>query len=512
MPNPDTDVDLSLEHYMYYKKYGVLPESAGRLVGAENRRRQSSLSRWPPQNALLQKCGSAFLGAQQAEGRAASGGALAPKPPCATCSTPECIFLHHLQSARVRTVPQNPLFFTFYNILICRGRGDLDSDSSEEHGIKQSSRPTSRARTSKVSLALKNKSAPMKSSSQSVWQNYDDDDDDDVFGNENAKPRTKNRKSKSPARTRVSDKNGQSPKATSPYTKGGTSSIEDDEWESDGTKKTKDRIKVLLEKLLNSGAHLDDQFDLDSLLNSHTVRNDSGHDSREADGKGLAEAHRLRQTHAGAFYGWRNVQEMTVKLNQDVNALEKRIDRRRHVEDLENWREKKNSTLCCSATPESKEKESLSALDQSVRAALRKSLLSTNGEPRTARGLKRAVLEQWTRVLETDDDPAQGTPEQTAEEETVRMVLDLEFKEVEKNMGRFSATLQKDVSGALGTDCKGILIRHVEAGSVIVTLGLLPAADGRSALVTPRLPHLLCRVDTVERAATRNSLQILFPN
>ncbi len=44
MPNADADVDLLLEDYLYYKKYGVLPESA-RPTSTDEARQQRSTSR-----------------------------------------------------------------------------------------------------------------------------------------------------------------------------------------------------------------------------------------------------------------------------------------------------------------------------------------------------------------------------------------------------------------------------------------------------------------------------------
>jgi hypothetical protein len=38
MPNPDTDVDLCVDNYLYYKKYGVLPEGQKRSSSVESKR------------------------------------------------------------------------------------------------------------------------------------------------------------------------------------------------------------------------------------------------------------------------------------------------------------------------------------------------------------------------------------------------------------------------------------------------------------------------------------------
>ena len=254
---------------------------------------------------------------------------------------------------------------------------------------------------------------------------------------------------------------------------------------SDEDEVVKERIKTLLEKILSGSVSADDQ--LESLLRSPQLRK-SGLELSQEDmqKRELADAHRLRQSHAGAFYGWRNVQEMTVQLNQEVYALEKRVERRRHVEDLEHWRQKKSdgdrpppSATTPRAEEESTSTSAESRLEQKVRAALRNSLLGTNGEPRTARFLKRAVLQQWAKVLEQEHDGS----EKCASEETVRMVLDLEFSEVTQNLDAFSAAIQRDLSGALGTDHRRIRIRNVEAGSVVVTVGLSASSDGRSAMV-----------------------------
>ena len=223
---------------------------------------------------------------------------------------------------------------------------------------------------------------------------------------------------------------------------------------SDEDEVVKDRIKTLLEKILSGSLGTDDQ--LESLLRSPQPRKSGLELSQEdMERRELADAHRLRQSHAGAFYGWRNVQEMTVQLNQEVHALEKRVERRRHVEDLEHWRQKKcdgdrppPSATTPRAEEESTPKSADSRLEQKVRAALHNSLLGTNGEPRTARFLKRAVLEQWAKVLEQERD----VREKCASEETVRMVLDLDFSEVRQNLDAFSAAIQRDLSGALRTE------------------------------------------------------------
>ena len=38
MPNPDTDIDLPLDRYIYYKKYGTLPSSRKRSGDEEKMR------------------------------------------------------------------------------------------------------------------------------------------------------------------------------------------------------------------------------------------------------------------------------------------------------------------------------------------------------------------------------------------------------------------------------------------------------------------------------------------
>jgi hypothetical protein len=296
--------------------------------------------------------------------------------------------------------------------------------------------------------------------------------------------------SKSPARraTRIRDNKEGSPDTGSKNAAGKSSrSNRTGLLESDDV--VKERIQLLLEKILSGSLQADSE--LESLLRSPSLRKAELEVSPEdLERYELADAHRLRQTHAGAFYGWRNVQEMTVQLNQDVYALEKRVERRRHVEDLEHWRKKQSDherrrsattdaddDVAAAKTPESR-------LEQTVRTALRNSLLGTNGEPRTARFLKRAVLEQWAKVLERDQEDG----ENSAGEETVRMVLDLDFAEVRRDLDAFSTALQKDLCGALGTDNRRIRIRNMESGSVIVTLGVLASSDGRSAMVCSPLP------------------------
>jgi hypothetical protein len=303
---------------------------------------------------------------------------------------------------------------------------------------------------------------------------------------------------------------------------------------TDNSEQTKSRIKQLLQMLFSDASKLDNKLESD-LISEGTSDQDSNtkwisdHDlhtmifDRLIDKDELpilADAHRLRQAHASAFNGWHKVVEMTDKLNQDVNALGKRVERRRHIEELEPWRRKDNqlaterivapqrkNASCLTedstwekrraAHSESREvletngdprsarlpQKGASPLDERMTAALRRSLLGTNGEPRTARCLKRAVLEQWTRVLGRGLIQGNETWERTPGEETVRMVLDLKFADVTKNILNFSVALQKDVSSALGIDSKRIRILNIEAGSVIVTLSFLLADDGRSALV-----------------------------
>ena len=231
---------------------------------------------------------------------------------------------------------------------------------------------------------------------------------------------SQNPASRSPYRrgTRIREK-GHSPDSASKKSASRAESIEGRIDVSDEDEVVKERIKTLLEKILSGSVSADDQ--LESLLRSPQLRK-SGLELSQEDmqKRELADAHRLRQSHAGAFYGWRNVQEMTVQLNQEVYALEKRVERRRHVEDLEHWRQKKSdgdrpppSATTPRAEEESTSTSAESRLEQKVRAALRNSLLGTNGEPRTARFLKRAVLQQWAKVLEQDHD---GSTDSTGEE------------------------------------------------------------------------------------------------
>ena len=44
-------------------------------------------------------------------------------------------------------------------------------------------------------------------------------------------------------------------------------------------------------------------------------------------------------------------------------------------------------------------------------------------------------------------------------------------------------SLHEDICQALGANSRSVSIRNVEAGSVVVTLGLLPSDDGRSSAV-----------------------------
>ena len=48
MANADTDLDLSLEQYLHYKRYGVLPENSRRLdtSDSDGRPRPRSASRY----------------------------------------------------------------------------------------------------------------------------------------------------------------------------------------------------------------------------------------------------------------------------------------------------------------------------------------------------------------------------------------------------------------------------------------------------------------------------------
>ncbi len=236
-----------------------------------------------------------------------------------------------------------------------------------------------------------------------------------------------------------------------------------------------DHVKQLLKKLL-TGAALDDQLKtllkLQGSLNEVDLENDESY-----------QVLRLRQTDADAFDGWRNVQEMTMKLIDDVNALEKRVENRRHVDAVEPRRPKPHE-FQRRVTPESDVQEQ-SEVEKRIDAGLRNSLLGTSGEPRTSRCLKRAVLEQWARVLEEFQDQGPGPSRQKPEEEeTVRMILDLDFSKVKNNLDGFRTALETDLKNALGIDGDGIRVCKIEAGSVIATLGFLPVADGRSAMVS----------------------------
>ena len=129
MPNAEADVDLSLEHYLYYKKYGVLPEAA-RAPSMDEDRRQHSTSR----------CGiSCYF-------------ALSP------------IFLIAVA------------FVTFI-ALFCRGRSESPRHRS--------------ATKSPQNRQVKSRTPLRRSASQSVWQYYDDEDDDEdkSFGGDSALPR-----------------------------------------------------------------------------------------------------------------------------------------------------------------------------------------------------------------------------------------------------------------------------------------------------------------------------------
>lgn len=263
--------------------------------------------------------------------------------------------------------------------------------------------------------------------------------------------------------TRVSDKTGSDMEEEG--------ALEDPE-DYDDAERASRHVKLLLNKL-RAGVTLDDQLDAFMKL-QRSLSGAMGGDEQERGDS--AQTRRLFQD-AGTLYGWRNVQEMTVKLIDEVNALEKR---RRHVGAIEPRRQKN----MCSVTPEPDAQEE-SAIETRIRAALRKSLLGTNGEPRTARGLKRAVLRQWANVVEEDQEQGRGPSEQEPDEETVRMILDLDFSEVESNIDGFSVALEKDVKNALGIDGEGIRVCSVEAGSVIAMLALLPVSDGRSAMVSP---------------------------
>ena len=367
----------------------------------------------------------------------------------------------------------------------CRGQSDFDSDGSDDDmqslSALQRSRPASRASAGKGQAFASG--TPLKSTpSQSRWHEFGDSDDDTHHDRRKSSSRSISR---SPGRLR--NARGQSSDPLESMLSGRL--VE----QSDEAKQSKDRIKFLLEKLMDGGQPLDNE--LGSFLRSQgLVRDDvKRRDENDFDEDALAEAHRLRQVHAGAFFGWRNVQELMVKLNQDVNALDKRAERRRYVEELQPWRQKseqgqrqkseqgEGSEKTADAKRRSATPERESRVEKSVNSALRKSLFGTNGEPRTARSLKRAVLGQWAKVLDLDHEHAYQERHSTQTEEKVRIVLDLDFSEINKDLHGFMVALQRDLSGALGTENDIIHILNVEAGSVIVTVALLSSADGRSA-------------------------------
>ena len=369
----------------------------------------------------------------------------------------------------------------------CRGQSDFDSDGSDDDmqslSALQRSRPASRASAGKGQAFASSSGTPLKSTpSQSRWHEFGDSDDDTHHDRRKSSSRSISR---SPGRLR--NARGLSSDPLESMLSGRL--VE----QSDEAKQSKDRIKFLLEKLMDGGQPLDNE--LGSFLRSQgLVRDDvKRRDENDFDENALAEAHRLRQVHAGAFFGWRNVQELMVKLNQDVNALDKRAERRRYVEELQPWRQKseqgqrqkseqgEGSEKTADAKRRSATPERESRVEKSVNSALRKSLFGTNGEPRTARSLKRAVLGQWAKVLDLDHEHAYQERHSTQTEEKVRIVLDLDFSEINKDLHGFMVALQRDLSGALGTENDIIHILNVEAGSVIVTVALLSSADGRSA-------------------------------
>ena len=369
----------------------------------------------------------------------------------------------------------------------CRGQSDFDSDGSDDDmqslSALQRSRPASRASAGKGQAFASSSGTPLKSTpSQSRWHEFGDSDDDTHHDRRKSSSRSISR---SPGRLR--NARGLSSDPLESMLSGRL--VE----QSDEAKQSKDRIKFLLEKLMDGGQPLDNE--LGSFLRSQgLVRDDvERRDENDFDENALAEAHRLRQVHAGAFFGWRNVQELMVKLNQDVNALDKRAERRRYVEELQPWRQKseqgqrqkseqgEGSEKTADAKRRSATPERESRVEKSVNSALRKSLFGTNGEPRTARSLKRAVLGQWAKVLDLDHEHAYQERHSTQTEEKVRIVLDLDFSEINKDLHGFMVALQRDLSGALGTENDIIHILNVEAGSVIVTVALLSSADGRSA-------------------------------
>ena len=369
----------------------------------------------------------------------------------------------------------------------CRGQSDFDSDGSDDDmqslSALQRSRPASRASAGKGQAFASSSGTPLKSTpSQSRWHEFGDSDDDTHHDRRKSSSRSISR---SPGRLR--NARGLSSDPLESMLSGRL--VE----QSDEAKQSKDRIKFLLEKLMDGGQPLDNE--LGSFLRSQgLVRDDvKRRDENDFDEVALAEAHRLRQVHAGAFFGWRNVQELMVKLNQDVNALDKRAERRRYVEELQPWRQKseqgqrqkseqgEGSEKTADAKRRSATPERESRVEKSVNSALRKSLFGTNGEPRTARSLKRAVLGQWAKVLDLDHEHAYQERHSTQTEEKVRIVLDLDFSEINKDLHGFMVALQRDLSGALGTENDIIHILNVEAGSVIVTVALLSSADGRSA-------------------------------
>ena len=63
------------------------------------------------------------------------------------------------------------------------------------------------------------------------------------------------------------------------------------------------------------------------------------------------------------------------------------------------------------------------------------------------------------------------------------LLFDDFVSQVENNLEVFCMSLHEDICQALGTNSQSVSIRNVEAGSVVVTLGLLPSDDGRSSSV-----------------------------
>ena len=137
MPNPDTDIDLSLDRYIYYKKYGTLPSSRKRSGDEEKMRHISR-------------------------------------------------FFQKLIS------PNFVIFFESSHFFVCRGRTASNSDDSgNESRCERASRSSSLPKARKPSPTRRSNSRTpvQKTSRQSVWANYNDEDDEDMSGNDEVRPR-----------------------------------------------------------------------------------------------------------------------------------------------------------------------------------------------------------------------------------------------------------------------------------------------------------------------------------